>query len=867
MFVHPALSTRLVEKLGIESITDRIIRLEIEIDDEDDDEYVPSERLTTIIQDTLRRYPELSTFSEFLANAEDCQATAISWILDRCENEGYRSESLLTSEISSLQGASLFAFNDKTFTAEDFDGYKDIGRGGKTGNIESIGLFGRGSMSMYHFTDSPMILSGKWLLLLDPYQLLLPRNRRGKRKPGVKIALDKVRQRFNDQLHPFEGLCGFSQELDHFQGTLFRMPLKGASKLDKAIKAEHINQLFKEYFPIARDSLLFLKHVHSIQYTIRGQASYGWSVNASRPEDAALEIFHQMKLRGSYNGEPVINESWRIGQMELDRAPASISNPLVSKLKVTECGVAARLPEQEVASRRLERERMDPMFYNKLPTTYPTMMPVALHATFAVTGDRRSISIDDERDPATGWNRWLLQSCIPELYIEFIKDLAPRLGPASFDFWPSKTLGGVAGVVQKSFWEKLFDNQFVLYPLYPVVEDTQPRSHTTTLVSRSSGRKKINAVMPLSSAEFDFLTDKVSDDLRPLFTRVCPGLVRPPSHFKRRLVTESGRDVKSLDLTYLSQLFKNEENCRHLQDWIAELSDDGPKSKLGMLETLLLEMIPKIYGEDKTALHVLDGCRIMPKLDGSLTALRLNLASNPVGMDDWSLSPSKDELALFGFASEKFVEPTLFAQLKAGQPSISILGTGFQRNVIQELQSVDFNIRPLHPQDIGKLVIHAKSPLVNPRKTPPEDKWFSRLWTYLNRRVTACEKAEQVSGSIISDFVTTFGLQHCHIYRVRSGAEWQYLTPNGLEAQAFVIEPDKPEHVRLCNEIEGLQVIERIHVRTSWASEERNFDNDQALARLLSALEKIEVSSGKSITAILEIGLSVESIQVILNTC
>ena len=58
-FVHPALSTTLIIRLGIESIGDRIIRDQIEVDDLDDDEYIPSERLTTIIEDTLGRYPVL----------------------------------------------------------------------------------------------------------------------------------------------------------------------------------------------------------------------------------------------------------------------------------------------------------------------------------------------------------------------------------------------------------------------------------------------------------------------------------------------------------------------------------------------------------------------------------------------------------------------------------------------------------------------------------------------------------------------------------------------------------------------------------------------------------------------------------------
>ena len=89
-FVHPEISPGLVNRLGIESVAERISRLQIEIDDEDDDEYAPCERLTTVIEDNLGRYLIQSTFSEFLANAEDCHASKISWLLDLCDRGPYR---------------------------------------------------------------------------------------------------------------------------------------------------------------------------------------------------------------------------------------------------------------------------------------------------------------------------------------------------------------------------------------------------------------------------------------------------------------------------------------------------------------------------------------------------------------------------------------------------------------------------------------------------------------------------------------------------------------------------------------------------------------------------------------------------------
>lgn len=112
-FVHPALSRNLIDGLGIENSLARATRLGISFEDEDEDEYKPQEKLTTVISDTLGRYTIESTFTEFLANAEDSGATKISWIVDECQDGPYDSQRLLTSELALLQGPALFVHNDQ----------------------------------------------------------------------------------------------------------------------------------------------------------------------------------------------------------------------------------------------------------------------------------------------------------------------------------------------------------------------------------------------------------------------------------------------------------------------------------------------------------------------------------------------------------------------------------------------------------------------------------------------------------------------------------------------------------------------------------------------------------------------------------
>jgi sacsin len=59
------------------------------------------------------------------------------------------------------------ADNQSVFDEKDFTGFKHVGEGSKRKNAAAIGQFGRGSQTMYHFTDTPMLLSGAYLVILE----------------------------------------------------------------------------------------------------------------------------------------------------------------------------------------------------------------------------------------------------------------------------------------------------------------------------------------------------------------------------------------------------------------------------------------------------------------------------------------------------------------------------------------------------------------------------------------------------------------------------------------------------------------------------------------------------------------------------
>jgi sacsin len=106
----------------------------------------------------------------------------------------------------------------------------------------------------------------------------------GRRKPGVKIELSKLKgDAYKDQLAPFEGLWGFSPEMDYYHGTIFRFPLRtaqsalrpGKSLLDSIAVREKLDEFLRAD---GRVSLLFLENIRTVDFTIYGEAAPQWSI-------------------------------------------------------------------------------------------------------------------------------------------------------------------------------------------------------------------------------------------------------------------------------------------------------------------------------------------------------------------------------------------------------------------------------------------------------------------------------------------------------------------------------------------------------------------------------------------------------------
>jgi len=151
--VHPSLDESLAQKLSLNRLGLRYAELQNLGPD-------MGQAPITTVKRTLQQYTNKQFLLEFLANAEDAKATeftvAVNLTTVREENK-LRVISPAMEYLCRLP--SLVVHNNALFTSQDFDGICHTSVGGKEGRPDTIGEFGLGVVTMYHFTDVCVISS------------------------------------------------------------------------------------------------------------------------------------------------------------------------------------------------------------------------------------------------------------------------------------------------------------------------------------------------------------------------------------------------------------------------------------------------------------------------------------------------------------------------------------------------------------------------------------------------------------------------------------------------------------------------------------------------------------------------------------
>ena len=311
---------------------------------------------------------------------------------------------------------------------------------------------------MYHFTDVPMLLSNDSFFVLDPQQNVLPvnYNRRRERKVGTKISLSAVNRLAPDQLAPFVGLNNFAKDWKQYEGTIFRFPLRAVGA--KTLLKDHtqhvgtvaVRSLLQDYLAVARTVLLFLRNVESIEFRIRHQKDPQWSVIARRSQRQDSFSCQDVEITSTQPRWQIPAGRPMVCRPQNHRADSGQHHEIRKRLrKIRGMRVATCLTSQKtdgegdtvmtgqpshVVSDTIQT--IDHRVFCRLPTGHASSLPISFHASFAVTGDRRIIALEDTTENST-WNKWLLTTPVTSLYVDILQLLAPSLGEKVFDFWPS----------------------------------------------------------------------------------------------------------------------------------------------------------------------------------------------------------------------------------------------------------------------------------------------------------------------------------------------------------------------------------------------------------------------------------------------
>jgi sacsin len=619
--------------------------------------------------------------------------------------------------------------------------------------------------------------------------------RKGHRKSGVRIKLSKLKGIYPNQLAPFEGIGGYSRNQDYYQGTIFRFPLRPATtqsilrESNTPLDYTATQRFMEDFITEARISLLFLRNVRSMQFKIHGETHPRWLVQSTHEglEDNFCQWLDCTLSNG--NGscyDATTKDRWRRAvQGRLD-FPGDLPRRHKRTMKDVECGMAALVSSRSSNKVGKVSATPKPKFFNVLPLPFQSNLPVHVHASFLTTGDRQSIPIEESAtDIGADWNRWLLTSAVPLLYLEFLEDLASELGRKVFDWWPVQDppKDSLTCLTYSSFWRQLPSSSRLLFPLV-----------------RQLDSKRCQALnhVEIKEAVFDVLPNDISQILQRMLQRLIPRLVRVPFAIKKRLQSLEPK-VTSITPRMLREIFRSNAAAEYL-------ANSKPSTKV--LDVLLKEMMPKSNADYEE----LDGCRALPLADGTFGMLNLVDPHKPTIT---YYMVTKSEMELFDFASELL--------------TLEEEGGDFKTALFNYREK--FNIKRLELSDVGTLL--AKKTFQTDASTSENDDWLLHFWKFWKQKEVF---SEDLSKTL---FMSASGLRNYPILQASRDGAKAYLRPSEFESLPSVVGPADEHHQKLCDTIPGLYILNSKYMPVYLGAAEASLNNAPSFARLVKGMSML----------------------------
>uniref|UniRef100_A0A1X7T561 Sacsin/Nov domain-containing protein n=1 Tax=Amphimedon queenslandica TaxID=400682 RepID=A0A1X7T561_AMPQE len=368
--IHPKVS-HLSAELGIAPLSDQLNITEDIFEDAGQ-----HEPITTRLRNILKEYKDgLTIIKEMIQNADDAGATEVNILYD---NRTHSTKNLILKGMADSHGPALIVHNNGSFTKEDFENITKLAGATKANQPLKI---------VYHITDVPSFVSGKWLYIFDP-------------------TLQFLKGVVHDQSKP------------DYEGTMFRFPFRtSSSQISSTVYNEHlVEDIKRDLIECGSKLLLFLQHVKRITFSsLRGNEKIievSIDVSSSSNDD-----IHEVVIKSPHNGSGT--EHWLIASQEEQWRYQNNIEPAVAS-------VACQLDRTNTNCYNCKETEGNAFCF--LPLALPsTGLPVHVSANFAVMSNRSGIwtevSSGTVTDSKERWNKNLMEKTIPEAYCKLLQKL------------------------------------------------------------------------------------------------------------------------------------------------------------------------------------------------------------------------------------------------------------------------------------------------------------------------------------------------------------------------------------------------------------------------------------------------------------
>ena len=449
-FVHQDVSPALAKHFGVVPLSRKVApsqNLKLKYTKAGQKEPV-TRRIKRIVEDYATGS---DIFKELLQNADDAQATEVKFLIDWREHPKL---SLFTDELASWQGPALIAYNNATFSDQDFEHICELAGETKMKDPLKTGRFGVGFCATYGLTDVPSFISRRFFTMFDPHTTYLG-DRVSAGEPGMRVDLVENKEDlavYEDQFKPFNGLFGcnvFDLFEDGFKGTIFRFPFRTYDTANKSnicqdvIDEDCVKKLIEALKNQASYLLLFLKHVQKVSVFVLNKGE----VNVSSMEQK-VEIFRNCSCSQGCNRLSLLDPCLHmltnichctIGcKMQEGKEPYKNFHSVLcsvvcpSKKQENERGL---IPFAEVAIpvRKDKKGMLSPVSVEGytfcfLPLPKKTGLPFHINGFFEIGRDRSDLKTTDDGRFGKDWNDFLCSEPLTHAFITALSGLA-RMSP------------------------------------------------------------------------------------------------------------------------------------------------------------------------------------------------------------------------------------------------------------------------------------------------------------------------------------------------------------------------------------------------------------------------------------------------------